>query len=203
MSRLLLVRHGKIKEGARGYHGHSQVGLSPEGVLQAEMLRDRLAGEKIDAIYSSDLDRARLTAEIIASVHLVGVVVCQELRELDFGEIEGMTFEEVEKRYPETARLWSGEDLDVGAPGGENLRQLASRVQRFMGRLQRHSSEETILIVAHGGPLRALLCTLLGIELERLWQIRLDPASVSLVETYPEGAIICFLNDTSHLMVLG
>ena len=203
MSRLLLVRHGKIKEGDRRYHGHSQVGLSPEGIVQAEKLRDRLAGEKIDAIYSSDLDRARLTAEIIASVHLVGVVVCQELRELDFGEIEGMTFEEVEKRYPETARLWSGEDLDVGAPGGENLRQLASRVQRFMGRLQRHSPEETILIVAHGGPLRALLCTLLGIELERLWQLRLDPASVSLVETYPEGAIICFLNDTSHLMVLG
>ena len=203
MSRLLLVRHGKIKEGARRYHGHSQVGLSPEGIVQAEMLRDRLAGKKIDAIYSSDLNRARLTAEIIASAHLAEVALCHELRELDFGEIEGMTFEEVEKRYSEAAGLWSGGDLDARAPGGESLRQLAGRVRRFMRKLQRHSPEETILIVAHSGPLRVLLCTLLGIELERLWQIRLDPTSLSLVETYPEGAIICFLNDTSHLMVLG
>jgi len=203
MSRLLLVRHGKVKEGAPRYYGHSQVELSPEGIIQAEMVRDRLARERIDAIYSSDLKRARLTAEIIASAHLAEVVPCPELREIDFGEVEGMTFEEVERYHPEAAGLWSGGDLDAGAPRGENLRQLTSRVRRFMGRLQRHSREETILIVAHSGPLRVLLCTLLGIELERLWQIRLDPASVSLVETYPEGAIICLLNDTSHLMVLG
>lgn len=203
MSRLLLVRHAETKQGHRRYWGHSQIGLGEEGIVQAKMLRDHLAGEKIAAIYSSDLQRARRTAEIVASAHAPEVVLCPELRELDFGQIEGMTFEEVDRRCPEALSLWRGGDVDAAAPAGENLRQLASRVQRVAARLQRHSPEETILIVAHGGPLRVLLCTWLGIDLERLWQIRLDPASVSLVETYPEGAILCFLNNTSHLVALG
>jgi broad specificity phosphatase PhoE len=123
MSRLLLVRHSKVKEGAQRYYGHSQVDLSPEGIIQAEMVRDRLAREKIDAIYSSDLKCARLTAEIIASVHLVEVVLCHELRENDFGEIEVMTFEEVEKCCPGEARPWRGGDPDMAAPKGGNLRR--------------------------------------------------------------------------------
>lgn len=123
MSRLLLVKHGKSREGARRYYGHSQVSLSPEGVMQAEVVRGRLAGEKVDAIYSSDPNRARLTAEIIASVHLVEVVHCHGLRENDFGEIEVMTFEKVERYHPEAARLWSGGDLDMAAPKGGNLRR--------------------------------------------------------------------------------
>ncbi len=203
MSRLLLVRHAKTKQGHRRYWGHSQIGLGEEGIVQAKMLRDHLAGEEIVAIYSSDLNRARSTAEIVASVHATEVVLCPELRELDFGQIEGMTFEEVDRCCPEAVRLWKGGDVDAAAPAGENLRQLASRVRRLAARLQRHSPEETILIVAHSGPLRVLLCTWLGIDLERLWQIRLDPASVSLVETYREGTILCFLNNTSHLMTLG
>lgn len=87
------------------------------------MVRGCLAGEKVDAIYSSDSNRACLTAEIIASVHLAEVVLCHELRENDFGEIEVMTFEEVEKCCPEAAGLWRGGDLDMAAPGGENLRR--------------------------------------------------------------------------------
>lgn len=201
MSKLLLVRHAKTKQGHRRYCGHSQIGLDPEGIVQARMLRDHLAREEIAAIYSSDLNRARLTAQIIASLHPTEVVLCPEIRELDFGEIEGMTFEEVNKCCPEAVRLWSSGDLDATAPDGESLRQLASRVQLFAARLRSHSPEETILIVAHSGPLRVLLCTWLGIDLERSWQIRLDPASVSLVETYPEGTIVCFLNNTSHLMI--
>jgi alpha-ribazole phosphatase len=203
VSRLLLVRHAETKQGHRRYWGHSQIGLGEEGIVQAKMLRDHLAGEKIAAIYSSDLKRARRTAEILASVHATEVVLCPELRELDFGQIEGMTFEEVDRRCPEALSLWRGGDVNAAAPAGENLRQLASRVRWILERLQRHSPEETILIVAHSGPLRVLLCTWLGIDLERWWQIRLDPASVSLVETYPEGAVLCFLNNTSHLVALG
>lgn len=202
MSRLLLVRHGKTSARAYRYCGHSQVGLSSEGVEQAQALRRRLAGETINEIYSSDLSRARLTAEIIASAHPVNVALCPELRELDFGEIEGMTFEEVERLCPRAVALWSGQDLDACAPGGESLRQLASRVQGFMARLSSHSPGETVLIVAHAGPLRVLVCKLLGIELQRQWQIRLDLASLSGVECCPQGAIVSFLNETSHLKAL-
>jgi broad specificity phosphatase PhoE len=114
-----------------------------------------------------------------------------------------MTFEEADESCPEAVRIWSSGHLDAAAPQVENLRQLASRVQRFAARLQRHSGDEAILIAAPSGPLLVLLCTWLRIDLERFWQIRLDPSSVSQVETYPEGATLCFLNDTCQLMVHG
>jgi broad specificity phosphatase PhoE len=184
------------------YYAHSQVALSSEGVKQAELLRDRLTGERIDVICSSDLDRARVTAEIIATTHRLKVVLCPEMRELDFGALEGMSLHEIEQIYPEAVELWNGCDLDAMAPGGESLRQLACRVERFLARLRKRPPEETALAVAHAGPLRVLICILLGIDLRRQWQIRLDLASLSLVEWYPEGTVISFLNDTSHLKPL-
>ena len=92
MSRLLLVRHGDTElNSAERYWGNTDVKLSDAGFRQAERLRDRLATERIDAIYSSELRRASATAEIIASSHRLHVIICAELREMNFGELEGLT----------------------------------------------------------------------------------------------------------------
>ncbi len=199
MARLLLVRHGKTSDEVGRYYGHTDIGLSDEGIRQAKKLRDRLASEEIKAIYSSDLKRASLTAEFIASPHRLPVIRCPELRELHFGRLEGMSFDEIQRCYPEAAQLWSTPDPGIAAPGGETLEELTVRVKRFTTRLQEHSGEESILVVAHGGSLWVLLCDLLGMRLGWRWQVRLDLASLSIVETYPEGAVLCLLNDTSHL----
>ena len=200
MSRLLLVRHGDTElNSAERYWGRSDVKLSAAGVEQAEGLRDRLAVEKINAVYSSNLERALVTAEIIASSHQLAVITCAELREVNFGQLEGLNFSEISRFYPEVAKLWAERSTKLKYPGGESLVEFNIRVSKFLSRLDKHTVGETILIVAHAGVLRTLVCQLLGIDPQRRWQFRLDLASLSILETHQQRAILSLLNDVSHL----
>jgi alpha-ribazole phosphatase len=200
MPRLLLVRHGNTKSNsAERFWGHTDVELSDDGVRQAERLRDRLAGEKINFAYASNLCRALLTAEVIASRHQVEVIACPELHEINFGKVEGLNFSEISKLYPELARTWSTRDLNFRFPEGESIGDLNRRVSKFPERLEKLAPEDTVLIAAHSGVLRLLICHLLGIAPHHWRQIRTDLASLTIVETYPQGAILNLLNDVSHL----
>ena len=200
MSKLLLVRHGNTKlNSAERFWGQTDVELGADGVKQAKQLRDRLAAQKIDAIYTSNLSRTVATAEIIASRHQVDIITCDELVEINFGCVEGLTFKEISQRYPELAKLLARRSPETRFPGGESIDELNKRVSRFPSRLEKHKPEETILIVAHSGTLRLLMCNLLGIELKHWQQMRLDLASLSILETYPHRAILSLLNDVSHL----
>jgi len=203
MARLFLVRHGETElKSSERYWGATDVALSALGLAQANRLCDRLAAEKIDAVYSSPLTRARTTAELIASRHNLTVTACPEIREIDFGRLEGLTFAEIEERFPDVAGLWKKRTLKLAFPDGETVTGFNRRVSRFTKRLERHTPDETLVVVAHNGPLRTLLCRLLGIGLEHRWQFRLALASLSIVETYPEGGILLRLNDVSHLVGL-
>ncbi len=200
MSKLLLARHGDTKlNSARMFVGHTDAELSALGHRQAEKLRDRLAAERVDVIYSSDLRRAVATAKTIASKHRLDVITCPELREINYGKLEGLTFEEIKRLYPEVAELCAEWSLQLKFPDGESFDELEQRVSKFLDKLKQHAPEQTILIVAHGGPLRLMVCSLLGIELWHWRQMHIDLASLSIVDTYPEVAIISLLNDTSHL----
>jgi alpha-ribazole phosphatase len=201
LSRLLLVRHGdtELNSGER-YWGYTDVKLSLAGIRQAERLRDHLAMEQIDVVYSSDLRRALRTAETIASRHNLKVITCPELREINFGQLEGLTFEQVSQLHPEVTRLWIERSPKLKYPGGESLEELNNRVSSFVRRLENHAEQETILTVAHSGVLRTLVCQLLGMELRQRWQMRLNLASLTVVETYPQSAILCLLNDVCHLV---
>ena len=198
--RLILVRHADSSRDRLGrYIGHTDIGLSKAGKDQVERLRDRLSGEEFHSIYSSDLARALHTAHAIASEHEADIVSRTDLREIDFGEFEGMTYEEIGQNTESADRYWMGEDRDVPFPGGESLRDLEERVVQFLDSLGKHHEIQNILIVSHGGPLRVIVCKLLGLSSENWWRIGMDHASVSLLETFPEGAILHFLNDTCHL----
>jgi broad specificity phosphatase PhoE len=200
LSKLLLVRHGETElNSSRRYWGKTDVALGTAGIKTAESLRDRLAGEIIKCIYSSTLQRALVTAQIIASTHDSEVIRCPELNEIDFGKMEGLDFSEVNGKFPEVVRQWVERSPDLAYPEGENLSQLDHRVSEFRERLSGHDTEDVILIVAHSGVLRTLICQLLGFETAVRWKIRLDLGSLSIVDTYPETAILSLLNDTSHL----
>ena len=200
MSELLLVRHGETKlNSAQRYWGHTDVELSDTGIRQAEQLRDRLAEQKIDVIYTSDLSRALATARIIASSHQADIITCTELHEINFGKVEGLTFKEISQLYPELAQSWYRRSIELKFPGGESIADIDKRVSKFPDRLKKHAPEETVLIVAHSAPLRLLTCHLLGIELQHWLQFRLDLASLSILDTYPEVTILRLFNDTSHL----
>jgi alpha-ribazole phosphatase len=195
-----MVRHGETElNSAVHYWGYTDVGLNALGLKQAGRLRERLAAERIDAIYSSNLKRARLTAEIIAARYGLPVVTCPELREVDFGVLEGLTFEEISSAYPDVAERWISRDPSLEYPGGESNQEFTGRVASFLPRLEAHDTGSSILIVAHSGVLRTLICQLMGVGTSFRWRFRLDLASLSIMETYPAEAILTLLNDVSHL----
>ena len=201
MSRLLLVRHGNTKlNSAERFWGQTDVELGAEGIRQVEQLRDRLETEQIDAVYTSNLRRAIATAEIIASRHQTAITTCAELREINFGKVEGLTFTEISQLYPDFAKSLADWNVQARFPDGESREELNARVLKFLPRLEKHSPEETVLIVAHSGTLRILICNLIGIEPRHWRQFRLSLGSLSILNTYPQGAILSLLNDISHLV---
>jgi len=202
LSRLLLVRHGNTEgNSALRFWGQTDIALSDDGVWQAERLAHRLSTEPIVAVYTSNLIRAVRTAEIIAGRHRLVINTCPELGEINFGQLEGLTFDEISRQYPEQAKMLAERALPTRFPGGESLAELNERVNAFINRLPEHSVGETILIVAHSGVLRLLLCNVLGIDLRHWRQLRIDLASLSILETYPPTAILTSLNDVSHLQL--
>ena len=201
MAKLLLVRHGETdRNSSQRYWGKTDVALGAAGLRQAERVRDRLAAEKIDYIYSSKMQRAMVTAQTIASIHHLPVEACPEINEVDFGDMEGLNFSEIHSRFPEVSRMWIERSPDLAYPHGESLAQLETRVAEFRKRLAKHAAGETVLIVAHAGILRSLICQLLELELCHRWNFRVELASLSIVETFPEISILALFNDTSHLM---
>jgi alpha-ribazole phosphatase/probable phosphoglycerate mutase len=202
MGRWLLVRHGETEWSASGrYAGRSDVPLSERGREQARRLRARLAREPVAICYASDLRRAVETAELLLAGRPsdTEVVVCPELRELDFGAWEGRTYAEI-AREPDGGAVLRGE---IAAPGGETLAQLGGRVARFLERLTRQAragGTGSVLVVTHGGPLRVLLCLAIGLPPAAHWRFQVDAASISEVAwDDATGARLVRLNDRCHL----
>ena len=200
MTRLLLIRHGTARlQGSNRFWGSTDIELSDTGIRQAEQLRDRLSRIKIDAVYTSTLARAAATAEIIAARRKLPVNSCEELCECNFGFVEGLTFEEIKKRYPEMVQVMNGFNMLERFPGGESFSELENRVLKFLERLKEPEQKETVAVVAHASPLQIMICHLLGLEIKHWLQLRIDHASLSIIEIYPRGAVLSLLNDTSHL----
>jgi alpha-ribazole phosphatase len=201
MTHLLLVRHGETDWNIQRRHqGQQDIPLNARGRQQIEAVARRLAGEKIDAVYASDLSRAWQTAEAIVTHH-DGLSILEEprLREMHFGEWEGLTHEEIQQRQPAASENWTKILMGEGPPKGENLPQFAARIQAMLDEVVAAHPRERVLLVAHGGTLMVLLCLLLAHPIANYWQFRLEKASLSEVWVYPEGAILMLLNDQHHL----
>jgi 2,3-bisphosphoglycerate-dependent phosphoglycerate mutase len=154
---ILLVRHGETDwNRERRIQGQSDPPLNDLGREQSRTLAGRLASEEIDAIYSSDLRRARETAEILADELGQPVVLDPELRELDFGPWEGHTVDELHARFPEAFERWLAGGV-AEWNGGETHDAMADRIRGAVRRLAATHAGESILLVAHGGPVRVLL----------------------------------------------
>jgi len=196
----LLVRHAEAIWNSEGrIQGHVEVPLNEKGRAQAEALRRRLASVDIQAAYTSNLARAVETTRVILRGRSVPLFPLPALREFSYGLWEGLTFEEVEKNYPhEYARLM-GDGEDFAPPGGESTKELVERIKGFVFSTKASNAEGTLLIVGHGGSLRALIICLLELPNSAFWRLYLDPASLSEVEVYPQNAVLRLLNDTSHL----
>lgn len=200
MTRIYLVRHGQtLWNNASRYQGHTDIELSDTGRKQANALAKRLAKEEINAIYSSDLKRALETAIILAAPHNLPVQTLQELREINFGVWEGLTFEEIRAKYQELADRWHKLPATVRIPGGETFEEVKERAYRIILKLAQKHNPGTIVVVTHGGTIRAIICALLGIDLNHAFRIRQDNGSLNIIEFYEDWGVLCLLNDTTHI----
>ena len=156
-TRFLIIRHAESEWNASDrWQGHGDPPLSARGRMQAQSLADDLAGESVDALYSSDLARAIETATIIGAGWGLQPQLNRNLRELDIGEWTGLTRSEIEKRAAELLARFEAEDPDVRPGGGESRREIRIRIRREMAQIAARHPAQTVAVVTHLGALRAL-----------------------------------------------
>jgi probable phosphoglycerate mutase len=200
-TRLIVVRHGETAWNVdTRIQGHLDIPLNATGLWQARQLGDALAGETISAIYTSDLLRARKTAQAVADATGAALVDEPGLRERAFGSFQGRTFAEVETEHPEQARRWRQRDPDYAPDGGESLRVLRERVVDTTHRLAARHPGELVLLVTHGGVLDVLYraATRQDIQAPRTWQLG-NAAINRLLWTHGHGLSLVGWADTQHL----
>jgi probable phosphoglycerate mutase len=163
LTELILVRHGETDwNRERRFQGHADPPLNETGREQAHALAAELAGESIEFVYTSDLSRARETAEIIAARVDADVVALRDLREIDVGEWQGLTWPEIEKLHPEGVQAWH--QSGSGWESGETQDELGERVIAAVRRIVAQHPVERILVVGHGGTIRAIRAFVEGVS---------------------------------------
>lgn len=208
---LYLVRHGET-EGSEinRYKGSIDVPLSEKGIGQIEdtsRFINQHSSKMVQAVYCSPLIRALKSAEIIASPLGLKPIVIEDLRERNFGIWEGMTFIEIKEKYPKEFENWIGNPLKYSPINGEDTIEVQDRVISALNKIvynhlqlnsssivQDNSKLNKIIIVAHGGVNRIILCHIMGIPLENIFRIGQDYGGVSIIEFHEKYPIVKLLN---------
>jgi len=202
MTTLLLVRHGVTAANLLGYwQGWEETRLTPAGVRQAEAVARRIAAEFAPAaVYSSTLRRAAQTAEPIALAAGCPLIRCEGLREINFGEVSGLTIPEFRARFPGLFEAWTDKtNLDFQWPGGESRRDFFTRVWGAMDAIIAAHPSDEVVVVGHGGSLRAALAHLLPERFTEWWLYELGNTSLTVVDMGASGTTLRVLNDRAHL----
>jgi broad specificity phosphatase PhoE len=189
MTRFILIRHALTDAVGKTITGRLPgVYLNERGKRQVSVLADQLKGLSIDAIYSSPMERAIETANTIAAPHHLNVSVLEELNEIDCGDWSGRTIEEL--RSERSFQLFNSFRSGTRIPGGETMPEVQLRMVNCIEKLVNKHREQTVALVSHGDPLKAIACFYMGIHLDLMHKIEINPASVTILEVYDETARI-------------
>lgn len=195
--RLYLVRHGEaanVTDGVFRYNGHIDVDISPRGERQIEKIAQYLRARDISAIYCSDLQRARRGAEAIARYHDLTVWAFFEFREIKMGIWEGLTFREIQQRYPQEVEKKFNEFVHYRVPGGENLIDVQNRVIPKIRELIELNKGREIVLVGHGGMNMILLCDAMNLELENFFRITQGNGCLNIIDYFDETTVVRLMN---------
>ncbi len=198
---LLLIRHGETDWNNQGrIQGHTDVPLNATGIRQAEQLAKRLATEeKLDVLYTSPLQRASATAEIIGKRMNLAPIPDERLIERAVGKLEGLDLPEVRASFPEVFAAWREERWQLLVPGAEDQPTLFRRVTSFLDMLRSQHSGRRVGVVTHGGTLGMILASVLGLDIQKRFPFRIDNTSLSKIDFDHARPRIELLNDTCHL----
>lgn len=182
MTRFWLIRHGEpAAEIRRRCYGSLDVGLSETGRTQMAEAAECLKEEPLSVIYTSPRSRAIEGARILAAGHSCLVDVMPDLREIDFGDFEGLAYDEIAARHPHLYRQWMEAPTEVKFPNGESFSEMRARVLRAFESIQREREERTVAIVSHGGVNRIILAWALQMPAGCLFRLAQDYGAINLL----------------------
>ena len=203
MVEIILIRHGVTLWNVQArIQGISNTELAPEGLKQAELLAKNFPFDKVDAVYSSDLSRAKNTAQFVADKFNLPVQTTSGLREVDFGIWEGKFFSDLEKNEPDTLKIFHTKPDELRLEGAETFKQAQTRAMNTINEIvHRHESngESRVVAVAHGSIIRTILCSILEIPLKNLWRLNQFNTAVNVMRIDDGNFTVSLINSTAHL----
>ena len=192
MVEIFFCRHGQSKHNEKKLiQGQIDSELTDKGREQAKNLSETLSDENFDLIYSSDLKRARETAEIIQENHDKELMETEKLRERNLGELEGKHYTEWDQVNAEDHHSWSPKN-------GESLKEHKKRVCGVLDQI-RQENPKKVLIVSHGGSIKAAITAVLKCDSRQSWRLNIENCSITRLKSKDEGWIIEEVNNTAHL----
>ena len=199
MTEIILARHGETEWNVKDiFRGLADIALSNNGLKQAEKLARYLSSRKIEAVYSSPLQRARQTAELIARHHRLDVLVTPGLIDVNYGEWQGLLATQVQEKYPELYTLWSNQPQRVRIPGGDRLSQVRRRSRAVVAEVINKYSG-TVVLVSPRAVNQVLICALLGLSTSHFWNVKLDVAGTTTFTYENDRFVLVEHNNTSYL----
>ena len=196
INRVYLVRHGQVI----GYenfpiYGHAEADLTETGILQIQQVAERLRFAEIGAIYSSDLERSARGARLIARYHDVPLYFLPELREIYFGDWEGLTMSEIRSRFPRELAKRQADLVHYQPDGnGESIGHFSKRIMKIYERLLLEQRDKEVVIVAHGGVNRIILCEALGLDIVRMFNIQQDYGCLNIIDYFSDSTLVRLVN---------
>lgn len=200
MGKIYLIRHGETDANRTfQFQGHIDNPLNSKGLRQAAALGKYYENIELDAVYSSSMQRARQTATPLAQFHGVDLQPLDELKEVSFGDWEGLSYDEIKAKWGDQLELFFKQPAQCRMPGGESFDDVAKRVQATYNMIIEANSGKNIAIVSHGGVVRVQLCLLLGLDINKLWMFGVHNASTTCIGRWQDRFTIEYVNDTHYL----
>ena len=197
---LILIRHGETDWNKdHVFRGKKDMRLNATGILQADAVGDALSERVFEAVYSSPLKRAMVTATRVAKPHEMEVRPVPDLSDINFGLWEGLTQKEVEERWPEPYRKWVERPAWARFPHGETVRKAWKRVNSGLREILFLHGTGTIVIVSHRVPIKMMTAYLTGMKRGQIHQVKHDPGAISIFEVDGVSGKPMVLNDRRHL----
>ena len=205
MTRLYLLRHGSTKSNRDGrYMGRSEEGLSGDGRWEVRQLAQRLASNELTAVYSSPLQRAKETAQIIAQPHRLNVAISPDFNELDLSRWAGLTATEIAARDPKAWDIWCNDPMNLSISGIESFVELQHRIRRGLDQVSASHPEGNVAVTTHDGIVRIAVLLALGIPLDHYRAVTVTNAGMTILDIDSARTYLRAYNDTGHLKdVLG
>ena len=201
MTKLIVVRHGHVEGiSPERFRGRVDITLTPEGRRQAEVTAHRIRTTwSPAAVFTSPLGRCRATAEAIATPLGLSPHLLDGLIDIDYGEWQGLTPDEVRSRWPKLIETWHGSPDWATIPGGETLQDVLLRVVSALRSVVDRHPKDTVVLVGHDSVNRVILLHALGLPLSRYRWLGQHPCAINEIDFSGEDWVVLSMNETWHL----